>query len=136
MDDDWPNCDAEAVVAALSVRYRFSRANAVQLLCGKDPRFRYLLQGGDEDEEEREHHDWVSPALAVRVLSVHYRFSGANAVQLLRDGRIHHDCGPRSTRLKRNSSQAQSQREALSLSLLQREFRWFGCKKRLISFEF
>ena len=32
MDDDWPNCDAEAVVAALSARYRFSRANAVQLL--------------------------------------------------------------------------------------------------------
>jgi len=85
MDDNWENCDAEAVVTALSVRYRFSRANAVQLLCGKDPRFRYLLQGGDEDEEEREHHDWVSPALAVRVLSVHYRFSGANAVQLLRD---------------------------------------------------
>ena len=46
MDDDWENCDAEAVVTALSVRYRFSRANAVQLLCGKDPRFRYLLQGG------------------------------------------------------------------------------------------
>ena len=32
MDDDWTNCDAEAVVAALSVRYRFSRANAVHLL--------------------------------------------------------------------------------------------------------
>ena len=32
MDDDWARCDAEAVVAALSVRYRFSRANAVQLL--------------------------------------------------------------------------------------------------------
>ena len=32
MDDDWARCDAEAVVAALSVRYHFSRANAVQLL--------------------------------------------------------------------------------------------------------
>ena len=32
MDDDWPNCDAEGVVTALSTRYRFSRANAVQLL--------------------------------------------------------------------------------------------------------
>ena len=32
MDDDWTRCDAEAVVTALSVRYRFSRANAVQLL--------------------------------------------------------------------------------------------------------
>ena len=29
--DDWETCDAE-VVAALSARYRFSRANAVQLL--------------------------------------------------------------------------------------------------------
>ena len=27
--DDWAACDAEAVVTALSVRYRFSRANAV-----------------------------------------------------------------------------------------------------------
>jgi hypothetical protein len=32
MDDDWTKCDAEAVVVALSVRYRFSRASAVQLL--------------------------------------------------------------------------------------------------------
>ena len=32
MYDDWETCDAEAVVAALSARYRFSRANAVQLL--------------------------------------------------------------------------------------------------------
>ena len=32
MDDDWARCDAEAVVTALSVRYHFSRANAVQLL--------------------------------------------------------------------------------------------------------
>ena len=32
MDDDWERCDAEAVVTALSARYRFSRANAVQLL--------------------------------------------------------------------------------------------------------
>ena len=30
--DDWAACDAEAVVTALSVRYRFSRANAVQML--------------------------------------------------------------------------------------------------------
>ena len=32
MYDDWETCDAEAVVAALSARYRFSRANAVHLL--------------------------------------------------------------------------------------------------------
>ena len=30
--DDWETCDVEAAVAALSARYRFSRANAVQLL--------------------------------------------------------------------------------------------------------
>ena len=32
MDDDWARCDAQAAVAALSARYRFSLANAVQLL--------------------------------------------------------------------------------------------------------
>ena len=32
MDDDWPTCDAEAAVAVLSARYRFSLPNAVQLL--------------------------------------------------------------------------------------------------------
>ena len=38
--DDWAACDAEAVVTALSLRYRFSRANAVQLLRDQGPRFR------------------------------------------------------------------------------------------------
>ena len=43
--DDWAACDAEAVVAALSVRYRFSLANAVQLL-----RDRGILPQRDEEE--------------------------------------------------------------------------------------
>ena len=56
MDDDWPNCDAEAVVAALSVRYRFSRANAVQLLRDQGilrPRAE-AEQDDDDDVEEAE----------------------------------------------------------------------------------
>ena len=32
MDDDWARCNAEAVVAALSVRYRFSRAKTTRNL--------------------------------------------------------------------------------------------------------
>ena len=48
--DDWAACDAEAVVAALSVRYRFSRANAVQLLRDRG----ILPQREEEDEEEEE----------------------------------------------------------------------------------
>jgi len=39
--------------------------------------------------------DWETrDAEVVAALSARYRFSRANAVQLLRDGRIHHDCGP------------------------------------------
>ena len=58
--DDWAACDAEAVVAALSVRYRFSRANAVQLL-----RDRGILPQRQEEEEEEEEEveeaeDWES----------------------------------------------------------------------------
>ena len=47
--DDWAACDAEAVVAALSVRYRFSLANAVQLL-----RDRGILPQREVEEEEEE----------------------------------------------------------------------------------
>ena len=47
--DDWAACDAEAVVAALSVRYRFSLANAVQLL-----RDRGILPQREVEEEEVE----------------------------------------------------------------------------------
>ena len=47
--DDWAACDAEAVVAALSVRYRFSLANAVQLL-----RDRGILPQREEEEEDEE----------------------------------------------------------------------------------
>jgi hypothetical protein len=47
--DDWNACDAEAVVAALSVRYRFSRANAVQLL-----RDEGILPQRDEEVEDAE----------------------------------------------------------------------------------
>ena len=39
--DDWGACDAEAVVAALSVHFRFSSASAVQLRterCWSGPR--------------------------------------------------------------------------------------------------
>ena len=48
--DDWNACDAEAVVAALSVRYRFSRANAVQLLRDEG----ILPQRDEEVEDELE----------------------------------------------------------------------------------
>jgi hypothetical protein len=55
MDDDWPNCDAEAVVAALSARYRFSRANAVQLLRDQGIlRPRAEAEAGDDDEEKEQ----------------------------------------------------------------------------------
>ena len=47
--DDWAACDAEAVVAALSVHFRFSLANAVQLL-----RDRGILPQREEDEEDVE----------------------------------------------------------------------------------
>ena len=33
MYDDWETCNAGAVAAALSARYRFSRANAVHPPC-------------------------------------------------------------------------------------------------------
>jgi glucose/arabinose dehydrogenase len=79
MDDDWAGCDAEAVVAALSVRHRFSRANALQLL-----RDQGILR---PREEEGNADDWPAcDAEAVVVsLSARYRFSRANALQLLRD---------------------------------------------------
>jgi acyl dehydratase len=55
MDDDWARCDAEAVVAALSVRYRFSRANAVQLLRDQGIlRPRAEAEHDDDDVEEAE----------------------------------------------------------------------------------
>jgi len=55
MDDDWVRCDAEAVVAALSVRYRFSRANAVQLLRDEGIlRPRTEADTDDDDVEEAE----------------------------------------------------------------------------------
>jgi hypothetical protein len=52
MDDDWPNCDAEAVVVALSARYRFSRANAVQLL--RDEGILRPRAGAEHDDDEEE----------------------------------------------------------------------------------
>jgi WD40 repeat protein len=57
MDDDWARCDAEAVVAALSVRYRFSRANAVQLLRDEGilrPRAEAEHEADDDVEEAEE----------------------------------------------------------------------------------
>ena len=54
MDYDWARCDAEAVVTALSVRYRFSRANAVQLLRDEGilrPRADAEHDDDDDDEE-------------------------------------------------------------------------------------
>ena len=53
MDDDWARCDAEAVVAALSVRYHFSRANAVQLLRDEGI-LRPHAEAEHEDVEEAE----------------------------------------------------------------------------------
>ena len=49
MDDDWPTCDAEAAVAALSARYRFSLPNAVQLL--RDQGILRPRAGHDDDDE-------------------------------------------------------------------------------------
>jgi hypothetical protein len=57
MDDDWTRCDAEAVVAVLSVRYRFSRANAVQLLRDEGilrPRAEAEHEADDDVEEAEE----------------------------------------------------------------------------------
>ena len=59
--DDWAACDAEAVVTALSVRYRFSRANAVQLL--RDQGILPQREAAAEEEEEddvEEAEDWES----------------------------------------------------------------------------
>ena len=55
MDDDWPTCDAEAAVAALSARYRFSLPNAVQLLRDQGIlRPRRAAAEDDDDVEEAE----------------------------------------------------------------------------------
>ena len=52
MDDDWPTCDAEAAVAALSARYRFSLPNAVQLL--RDQGILRPRAGRDDDNDVKE----------------------------------------------------------------------------------
>ena len=49
MNDDWPTCDAEAAVAALCARYRFSLPNAVQLL--RDAGILRRREHDDDDEE-------------------------------------------------------------------------------------
>ena len=59
MDDDWPNCDAEAVVTALSARYRFSRANAVQLLRDEGI-LRPRAEADDDDDDVEEAEEWGS----------------------------------------------------------------------------
>ena len=59
MDDDWTRCDAEAVVAALSVRYRFSRANAVQLLRDEGI-LRPRVEADDDDDDVEEAEAWGS----------------------------------------------------------------------------
>ena len=58
--DDWAACDAEAVVTALSVRYRFPRANAVQLLRDQGilPQREAAVEEEEDDVEEAE--DWES----------------------------------------------------------------------------
>ena len=58
MDDDWERCDAEAVVTALSARYRFSRANAVQLL--RDEGILRPHAEADEDDDVEEAEGWGS----------------------------------------------------------------------------
>jgi hypothetical protein len=58
MDDDWARCDAEAVMTALSVRYRFSRANAVQLL--RDEGILRPRVEADEDDDVEEAEGWGS----------------------------------------------------------------------------
>ena len=50
MDDDWTRCDAEAAVAALSARYRFSLPNAVQLL--RDAGILRPRAGHDDDDDD------------------------------------------------------------------------------------
>jgi Lon protease-like protein len=76
MDDDWARCDAEAVVAALSARYHFSRANAAQLL--RDEGLLRQRQRAD---------DWANcdAEAVVAALSARYHFSRANAMRLLHD---------------------------------------------------
>ena len=63
MDDDWARCDAQAAVAALSARYRFSLANAVQLL--RDAGILRQREHDDDDEEaeaaEEEQEEPVKP---------------------------------------------------------------------------
>ena len=54
--DDWAACDAEAVLTALSVRYRFSRADALQLL--RDQGILPQREAEEDDVEEAE--DWES----------------------------------------------------------------------------
>ena len=54
--DNWAACDAEAVVTALSVRYRFSRANALQLLRDQG----ILPQRKAEEDDVEEAEDWES----------------------------------------------------------------------------
>ena len=54
--DNWAACDAEAVVTALSVRYRFSRADALQLL--RDQGILPQREAEEDDVEEAE--DWES----------------------------------------------------------------------------
>jgi Lon protease-like protein len=58
MDDDWPTCDAETAVAALSARYRFSLANAVQLL--RDQGILRPHAGHDDDDDVEEAEGWGS----------------------------------------------------------------------------
>ena len=58
MDDDWARCDAQAAVAALSARYRFSLANAVQLL--RDEGILRPHAEADEDDDVEEAEGWGS----------------------------------------------------------------------------
>ena len=58
MDDDWARCDAEAVVTAQSVRYRFSRANAVQLL--RDEGILRPRAERDDDDDVEQAEAWGS----------------------------------------------------------------------------
>ena len=54
--DNCAACDAEAVVTALSVRYRFSRADALQLLRDQGILPQREAEEGDVEEAE----DWES----------------------------------------------------------------------------
>ena len=60
MDDDWERCDAEAVVTALSARYRFSRANAVQLLRDQGILRPRAEAEADDDDDVEEAEGWGS----------------------------------------------------------------------------